>query len=108
MLELLGLMIVISTVFAALQGTAPSYLSELCRVDQIGGRRCTLRSAQGDAINRLQLPLRRNRTGYGDRAFSSAGPSCWNALPLELRTETKVGSFRKLLKTYLFERSFGT
>ena len=43
---------------------------------------------------------------FGRRAFSCAGPSLWNALPLVLRTEQDVERFRRDLKTYLFKQAF--
>jgi len=38
-----------------------------------------------------------------DRAFQVAVPRLWNSLPASLRqSDTRVGQFKKLLKTYLF------
>ena len=45
-----------------------------------------------------------NLERFGWRAFSCAGPSLWNYLPLVLRTEQDVERFRRDLKTYLFKQ----
>ena len=53
--------------------------------------------------NFLQIPYNRRKT-LADCGFSSAGPSLWNSLPLELRTAPSVSNFKKLLKkTHLFK-----
>ena len=48
-----------------------------------------------------------HRTDWSLRAFAVAGPSCWNALPVELR-DLRVGpeTFAKHLKTHLFRVVF--
>ena len=43
-----------------------------------------------------------NLERYGRRAFSCAGPSLCNALPLGLRTQQDPDHFRRDLKTHLF------
>ena len=42
----------------------------------------------------------------GDRAFSAAGPRCWNSLPSAIRLADSVDSFKVQLKTYLFARAY--
>ena len=39
----------------------------------------------------------------GSRAFAVAAPSTWNSLPVKLRTASTVTSFKKMLKTFLFD-----
>jgi hypothetical protein len=39
----------------------------------------------------------------GERAFSVAGPLAWNRLPLELRANVNTASFKRQLKTYLYQ-----
>jgi len=39
-------------------------------------------------------------TKFGERAFSHAGPSAWNALPTHVRDVPNSDSFRKLVKTH--------
>ena len=42
---------------------------------------------------------------YEFRAFSIYSPQLWNALPRELRVCDSVGSFKKVLKTFLFKKA---
>jgi hypothetical protein len=48
----------------------------------------------------------RLRTKLGERAFSYAGPTAWNALPANIRSETSQTTFKKLLKTHFFNIAF--
>ena len=83
-------------VFKCLNGLAPSYLSNLVEM-YVPSR--NLRS-----IN--QYKLKTNVTKFktlGDRSFSSAAPSVWNALPLEIRREKSIDIFKKNLKTFYFK-----
>jgi hypothetical protein len=41
----------------------------------------------------------------GCKAFSVVAPKVWNSLSLQLRQETMLVNFKKLLKTYLFKNS---
>ena len=50
-----------------------------------------------------QAPPHHSPDFYGDRAFYAAAPKLWNTLPLELRSCTSIDTFKKSLKTYLFE-----
>ena len=43
------------------------------------------------------------KTKYGRRTFSYAGPKLWNALPPNVRAEDNIETFKKLVKTNLFE-----
>jgi len=48
-------------------------------------------------------------TKFGERAFSFAGPHAWNQLPATLRATSNlnwVNSFKKQLKTHLFNIAF--
>ena len=44
----------------------------------------------------------------GDRAFAVAGPRAWNSLPSDIRTSTSFDTFKKHLKSYLFQLSFSS
>jgi len=48
----------------------------------------------------------RTRTKFGDRAFSVAGPTVWNNLLESIRSAETLASFKRKLKTYLFNISF--
>ena len=53
----------------------------------------------------LQVP-RSKLKSYGDRRFSIAGPKLWNSLPASLRNADLLNSFKKHLKTFLFQQAF--
>lgn len=66
-------------VFKALNGLAPSYLSELLVV----------RDHALTSTNQLLLDVPKSKR-WGDRAFSVAAPRLWNKLPAELRFLTEI------------------
>ena len=43
------------------------------------------------------------KTKYGKRIFEFNGSRLWNALPCKMRMEEDVGTFKKDLKTLLFD-----
>ena len=43
---------------------------------------------------------------YGDRAFSVAGPTLWNALTKNIRLCATLAAFKTSLKTYLFKKAY--
>jgi len=50
----------------------------------------------------------RLHTKFGKRAFSHAGPTAWNSLPVNIRAETSKVKFKNLLKTHLFNLAFSS
>src|SRR6218665_2641648 len=46
------------------------------------------------------------KTHFGDRAFSAAGPRCWNSLPPAIRLADSVDLFKVQLKTYMFAKAY--
>ena len=83
----------------ALYGTSPQYLRNLLSV-------CTSsRSLRSSEQGLLSVP-RTNLTRYGDRAFSVAAPTLWNALPRNLRSTKSLAAFKRDLKTYFFTLAF--
>ena len=54
--------------------------------------------------NRFVVP--RMKTKTGSRAFFISGPALWNALPVPLRNAKTILTFRKLLKSQLFDLAF--
>ena len=46
------------------------------------------------------------RTRFGERDFSCCGPAAWNTLPSGLHDITDTGTFRKRLKSVLFDRAY--
>jgi len=57
-------------------------------------------AARGDLV------LPRTRLQLGNRAFSVAGPVAWNSLPLDIRSSPTLSTFKLMLKTHLFSRSY--
>jgi hypothetical protein len=90
---------VLLLVYKTLHGLAPQYLQDLLRYRSA---RPGLRSAG----TLLDVPRTRTVT-YGDRAFSSIGPTWWNSLPSGLKTASSLNSFKNNLKTYLFSEAYG-
>ena len=81
--------------YKALQEEQPVYLRSLIAIS-LPSR--SLRSNRG-----ITLSIPRIKTNTGARAFSSCAPSLWNNLPLSVRSATSVSTFRRRLKTYLFD-----
>jgi len=44
----------------------------------------------------------------GNRAFCVEGPVAWNSIPLHIRTAPTLSTFKNMLKTHLFSRSYIT
>jgi len=86
-------------VHRCLNGRAPNYLfNHVIPVSAIVSRQC-LRSTQQNTL----VVLRYRLTTHGRRAFSVAGPTAWNRLPVAFRDLTiSDACFRRHLKTVLF------
>jgi hypothetical protein len=82
-------------VYKSLNNAAPSYLSELL---QPYHPKANLRSGTRGL---LAVPKSRLKS-FGDRAFSIAGPTLWNTLPMNIRVASTTQQFKSLLKTHLF------
>ena len=74
---------------------APQYL---CSMLPLHTSRSGLRSCSDNTL--LQIP--RSKSTSGDKAFSNYAPKLWNDLPLAIRSAPSLGSFKKMLKTHLF------
>ena len=86
--------------FKVLHGAAPSYITDLIK-PYTPGR--LLRSS-----NQLLLSTPKfNLKTYGDRSFTIAAPSVWNAhTSTQLRSCNSLSSFESKLKTWLFKVSY--
>ena len=80
--------------FKALNGLAPSYISELINYNPLSGSRSPS----------LQTYI--SKSSFGDRAFICCAAKLWNSLPEELRSLSNVDIFKIKLKTYLFKKSY--
>ncbi len=87
-------------VFKAKNKLGPVYLQELI-IPYTPAR--SLRSGSQEL---LCVPST-NSSLVNQRAFCVAGPRLWNSLPLELRTENTLVTFKSKLKTHLFVQYYG-
>ena len=92
---------VCTLVFRSLQGTAPSYLSDI--LTPAKQPKPGLRSQRKENI--LHVPFTK-RKSFADRAFSVFGPRIWNSLPDNLRTTSDYNEFRRGLKVHLFSKAY--
>src|SRR6218665_598879 len=74
-------------VYKSLHGAAPGYLRDYCKETHSSASGLRLRST-----DKCDLLVRRMKTRFGDRAFSAAGPRCWNNLPAALRAADSIDS----------------
>ena len=91
-------------VFKISKGLAPSYLSFLITFKPVS--RYNLRSSSnGTLLSFLNIKV---KATLGKRAFVFAAPKLWNALLRFIRETNCIYSFRRQLKTSLFEKAFST
>ena len=83
--------------YKTLSTNQPAYLNDF--VSNYNPSR-TLRSS-----NQALLTQPSTRTTIGARAFSSAAPRVWNAIPLGIRQAPTLTTFKHHLKTHLFTSS---
>ena len=86
-------------VFKCLNGLAAKYLETLLQ------QYCPRRELRSSGLNLLMV-RRANLKGYGDRAFSIAGPKLWNALPEYVKSCQSVQTFKSKLKHHLFSKAY--
>jgi len=89
-----------TTVYKLRQTKTPAYLSELI-VDYQPSR--TLRSADKLLLRELEGPVR--KLAFSSKAFSIFGPTVWNSLPVNCRSCSSLETFKRTLKTELFNRA---
>ncbi len=87
--------------FKALNGLAPTYLSDL--IQPYAPSR-GLRSVDHSLLVAPRVRLK----SRGDRAFSVLGPRLWNNLPLHVRKVQTLSVFKSSLKTYFYSMAFNT
>jgi len=79
----------------------PGYTGPFTRVADLPSRR----SLHSVGTNRLVAPTSRLST-VGSRGFPVADPQTWNDLPEDMTSAESLATFRCLLKTHLFRKSF--
>jgi len=82
-------------------GLAPSYLRECVTASADVTSHSRLRSSSSQ---RYERP--RTRLKDGDRLFSSVGPRAWNSMPSSLQELTDSKTFKRKLKTFLFQQAY--
>ena len=81
-------------------GQAPQYLSDcVSTVSALSGRYRLRSTGSADYV------LPRTRTRFGERGLSYCGPAACNTLPSDLNDITDTGTFRKRLKSVLYDRA---
>ncbi len=92
---------ILTLTWKALHDCAPEYIKDLLLP------RISNRPTRTNYQKQLIVPKRpENSNKYGDRAFENGAPILWNNLPVEIRTTETLSSFKKLLKTHLFRKSY--
>ena len=87
--------------FKSIHGLSPPYISELITVKP--------KSTYGLRSNNSTLllpPTQKMLPTLDARSFAAAAPALWNKLPADIRTVASLNSFKKSMKTFLFNDSF--
>ena len=88
--------------YKAINGLAPFYLQGL-----ISFKEACKYKLRSDCDGLLLNPLKfKTLTTLGDRSLAVAAPQLWNSLPYAIRSCSSVASFKKILKTFLFQKAF--
>ena len=80
--------------YQAVSSTQPAYLNSMLTLAR--------NSRQLRSTSSNPLYIHRVKMKAGTRAFSVAAPTVWNSLPASVKSEGNIVSFRRRLKTYLF------
>ena len=87
--------------FKALYGMSPSDTTDFIHTKT--NTRYLLRSNEGVLLKHLSGKMKKS---FGDRSFTVAAPTLWNALPVSLRSIKCISIFKSNLKTYLLKLAF--
>ena len=88
------------SVYKCLNGLCPQYLCDCLKVHGPRPDSVITRSCHG-----FDLIIPRTTKSAGDKAFSVAGPTLWNNIPIKIRKSPTVDSFKTCLKTHLFQHA---
>ena len=91
------------TTWKALHDQAPKYIQQLITKKQQQNH--DLRSNNKFL---LAIPPSLNTNKFEDRAFSFAAPTLWNSLPEYVRNAVTLLTFKKNLKTHLFQKFYNS
>ena len=87
--------------FKLLHGQGPDYLQDFLHYKH---NTRFLRSTMDQSL--LVIPHTKCKT-FAARSFSVAAPSLWNGLPKDIRESNTLLSFKRDLKTHLYNETFG-
>jgi hypothetical protein len=77
---------------------APKYLANIIKL------RNNTRNLRNNIL--LEIPNNYNQNNLSNRSFSRSAPKLWNALPMEIKCQNTLDSFKRKLKTHLFRLSY--
>src|SRR5664279_2136979 len=80
---------------------APQYICELVTPVSSLPNRSRLRSSTSGMFD-----IQRTRTTIDERAFSVSGPTAWNGLPAHVRLLPTRDTFKRHLKSTLYDRAY--
>ena len=80
-------------VYKCLNGMGPQYLTEMLNYSNYS--------------HNIHLVEPFMITALGERAFQKSAPKMWNSLPLAIKQCSTLPTFKKQLKTHLFQSAYG-
>ena len=92
---------ILCMVYKCLSGDAPDHLKDL-----LNEYTSTRQGLQSEHLHKRLVVPRTVRKTFASRAFSVYGPSLWNQTPNYLNELSSLDSFKKDLKTFLFNKAF--
>ena len=92
---------ILTLTYKSYHNIGPAYLQQMIVKQQ--ARHEGLRSGQQQDL--LVIPCT-SAKAFANRSFAVAAPLLWNALPSNIRTCSDLLTFKKNLKTYLFNQAF--
>ena len=92
---------ILTLTYKSYHGIGPGYLQQMIVKHQATCQ--GLRSAQHQDL--LVIPNTKSKT-FGDRSFAVAAPLLWNTLPSKIRACKDLLTFKKNLKSHLFNQAF--
>lgn len=90
---------IIMYTFKAIQGLAPPYINELINKYHQD------RLLRSESKSLLSIPIT-NTSTYGNRCYTNSAARMWNSLPDGLKDIKSLPTFKKHLKTHLFEETY--
>ena len=90
---------VLVTMYQCVNGLAPSFLINLLDLD------LTRKHLRSDTQGKLPIPCC-SLSQVRNSSIRYAGPRLWNELPQHLQSANSLGTFKSLLKTHLFKKSY--